>query len=172
MFWIILMTIFFIVGMFFIWKDVKTVGVLSCIGSTFLIGFVLFFVCGLGLYFTNELCYSLGAHIEPQYRETQELISIEDNFVTTGDFFLGSGTEETQAVYYATIKTDKGYQTQDFERQVSYIQYTTEYYRVETYYDYFTNPIIRFFAGDGYREYYIFYIPENSIIENYNINLK
>ena len=172
MFWIILTLIIFIITLVFIWKEVKTEGVLSCIGSTFFIGVAMFIVCALGLYVTNELVYDLGAKTERQYIKTQEINCIEDNFINVGDFFLGTGTENSEAVYYAMVKTDKGYQMQDFKREKSYIQYSTEYYRVETYHDYFTNPVVRFFAGDGYREYYIFYIPENSIIENYNIDLK
>jgi hypothetical protein len=152
MFWIILTLIIFIIGLVLIWKEVKTDGVLSCIGSTFFTGITMFIVCGLSLYITNGLVYDLGAKTERQYIETQEIICIEDNLINVGDFFLGTGTENSEAVYYAMVKTDKGYQMQDFKREKSYIQYSIEHYRIETYCDYFTNPIIRFFAGDGYRE--------------------
>lgn len=107
------------------------------------------------------------APCELQYK--QDLIAMKDNTVISGSFFLGSGNINSKMNYVYAIETDKGIMTKTLEQKTNtvYIQYTD------------SQPYMEYYSGtsDGWRmpetsSYYIFYLPEGTIINTFEIDLE
>lgn len=100
-----------------------------------------------------------------------DIYALQDNVGSSGTFFLGSGRIEDKAKYFYVVETDFGYAIRDVDVDGSYIKYTDDRCHIETYSYEFTNPVVKWFAIPMNNRY-IFYIPEGSIINNYNMDLK
>lgn len=106
------------------------------------------------------------------YEETvRPIVALEDNMASNGTFFLGTGTVKDSIHYYYMIETERGYKIQDIAASNAYIKYDT-------------NPRIVIENGCGFkhwynniwafpvRTHYTIYVPEGTILNNYNIDLK
>ena len=103
-----------------------------------------------------------------------ELISLNDNFGIEGSAFLFSSCIDNELKYTYLYKTDKGLTVETIDAKETYIQYIkeNEVPRLEKWSVSHSNKLLNwlFFPGD---DYYILYIPKDSIVENYfNIDLK
>ena len=106
------------------------------------------------------------------YKETvTPIVALEDNMTTNGTFFLGTGAVKNDIHYYYMIETERGYKLQDIAASKAYIKYDT-------------NPRIVVEKGCGFKHWYnniwafpvstryTIYVPEGTILNNYNIDLK
>ena len=106
------------------------------------------------------------------YEETvTPIVALEDNVTSRGQFFLGTGTSESDVYYYYMIDTERGYVMQNIKASKAYIKYDTK-------------PRIAVENGCGFkhwynniwafptRTHYTIYVPEGTILNNYNIDLK
>ena len=106
------------------------------------------------------------------YEETvTPIVALEDNVTTNGTFFLGTGAVKDDIHYYYMIETERGYKLQDIAASKAYIKYDTK-------------PRIVVENGCGFkhwynniwafptRTHYTIYVPEGTILNNYNIDLK
>ena len=106
------------------------------------------------------------------YEETvTPIVALEDNMTTNGTFFLGTGAVKDDIRYYYMIETERGYKLQDVAASKAYIKYDTE-------------PRIVVENGCGFKHWYnniwafpthtrvTIYVPEGTILNNYNIDLK
>ena len=106
------------------------------------------------------------------YEETATpIVALEDNMTTNGTFFLGTGAVKDDIRYYYMIETERGYKLQDVAASKAYIKYDTE-------------PRIVVENGCGFKHWYnniwafpthtrvTIYVPEGTILNNYNIDLK
>jgi hypothetical protein len=123
---IVLIVVLFFVGRAFI-KDFRvchggTSLVILFLVLTVVIGFLVFTICGM----TGTLIYDLCAPNEWLNVGTSELVSLKDNSVISGNFFLGCGTISGSQHYFFYKKTDRGgfvlnnvstYQTEIFEEE-------------------------------------------------------
>lgn len=107
------------------------------------------------------------APCELQYQ--QNLVAMKDNTAITGSFFLGTGHIDSKMNYVYAVETDKGIMTKTLEQKSNtvYIQYTDG------------QPYMEYWAGtsDGWRmpetsAYYIFYLPEGTVINTFEIDLE
>lgn len=109
---------------------------------------------------------------ENVYEETvTPIVALEDNVASNGTFFLGTGTVKDDIRYYYMIDTERGYVMQNIKASNAYIKYDA-------------NPRIVIESGRGFKHWYNYiwafpvsthytiYVPEGTILNNYNIDLK
>ena len=102
-----------------------------------------------------------------------KIVALQDNFGLEGNFFLGSGYVDDELSYtYMHYVEGCGYKAETVDASNAYIEFTDEQPYVS---------IVRYQFKDGWRNYFtipynsgdaFFYIPEGSILQNYNIDLK
>ena len=172
MFWVILGVILFIGLVVWIVKEVIEEGFYFLIFPIILFGAVIIFICSsLGLVSCNKIA-STFAKSETYVETSTEIYALQDNIITSGTMFLGTGLVNGEPKYYIMQHTDEGYKLETYDTEEAIIVYIDGPPRVDHIHNYFTNPIVRFFCGDSGCNGYIIYIPENSIISNYEIDLK
>lgn len=106
------------------------------------------------------------------YKETvMPIVALEDNVASRGQFFLGTGASKSDIYYYYMIDTERGYVIESVKACDTYIKYDT-------------NPRIVVERGNGFNHWYNYiwafptsthytiYVPEGTILNNYNIDLK
>ena len=106
------------------------------------------------------------------YEETvTPIVALEDNVAFNGTFFLGTGAVKDDIRYYYMIDTERGYVMQNIKASNAYIKYDA-------------NPRIVIENGRGFKHWYNYiwafpvsthytiYVPEGTILNNYNIDLK
>ena len=105
--------------------------------------------------------------------EAIEIYALADgNLVEGHSSFLGNGHIDEELKYTFVKKDDFGYTVKQVDADTCYIKYTNSTPKavpIEEHY----NGFIKFWTGDNVAKTgYIFYLPEGSIIEQYNIDLK
>lgn len=120
------------------------------------------------------LCVSMVADREEYLRSEERIYALQDNKGTNGKFFLGSGRVDGSLKYNYLIDTTRGKKIKEKDIDDAYIVEDNNIApKVEHYYSRFENKILRkLYGGDDLYEYSRFFIPENSIKENYNIDLE
>jgi len=106
------------------------------------------------------------------YKETSlPIISLEDNIGHQGKFFLGTGIVHEHSYYYFVLKTDRGFKIKNVSAEDAYVRYDSQ-------------PRIVIKQAIGFKHWYnyiwaipiksqnIIYVPEDTIISNYSIDLQ
>ena len=102
-----------------------------------------------------------------------EIVALQDNLGLQGQFFLGSGYVDDELSYtYMHYVEDRGYKVETVDASNAYVEFTDKqpyvslvrYQFKDAWRNYFTVP---YNSGDAF-----FYVPEGSILQNYNIDLK
>ena len=172
MFWLILGILVCVLLIYWFIKNTKQNN--SCIRllcfSVFLAITIFIVICFL-LFVSNSIAIQF-AEYEPYIESSAEIMALQDNFTTSGQMFLGTGELKNELQYYVMQHTVDGYMIKNYPTDETHIVYIDGPPRIDHIHNYFTNPIVRFFCGDSGCNGYIIYIPENSIISNYEIDLK
>lgn len=110
------------------------------------------------------------------YEKTNEIqiIALQDNGKVSGSFFLGSGSIDGKMQYtYMTKDNNNEMEMKQIDIDHASLIYSNTP-KVEEYEKFFDKKIIKFFFGDQtfYSTKYKIYIPERTIKENYNVDLK
>ncbi len=145
------------------------------IGCMLLSLFVSTVLAGVVFLFTALICDANSkSHLaDEEYFEYQvesvELYSLRTSDNLNGAFVLGTGAVSTTTKYFVVIKTDIGYQIKDIDASKAYILYTKNkpYLEIYTHKDYKSSKAKWFTFGAT--TYYKIYVPEGTIIENYEI---
>lgn len=138
--------------------------------------FVSVLLAGVVFVFTAALCNAVTStnHLaDEEYYEYQvedvEIYSLRTSNDLSGTFVLGTGSVSSKTKYYVVIKTNLGYKIKDIDASVAYILYTKDKPHLEIYsHKGYKTSKARWFAT-GATTYYKIYVPEGSIIENYEI---
>ncbi len=194
MIWIIIVVVALVAGIII---GVKTeffydnfFGVIKCIG-----------VAAVAIFLPNLLsmsdCFENKTIIETN---VQEIVALQDTAQANGRYFLGAGTYQEEMYYFYYIETEKGYVFNKLspEREnvyIKYIQgeapprieeaceYSIQVVREEPsfWWDILAwNRLKDYSVGDIYKKQpklfssptYTIYVPEGSIVEEYNIDLQ
>lgn len=104
--------------------------------------------------------------------DTEEIVALQDSTGANGGlWFLGSCYVDNDLYYYYMTYTENGYKASKINAESTYVKYSDEAY-IENYSSIdFKNKICYLFTIP-LDSYYIAYIPEGSIIENYRIDLE
>ena len=141
----------------------------GCFGSTILsalIGFIVTFLWSASTYDNPENLI--------HKTESYEILSLQDNSNVEGDFFLGCGNVNGYMMYTFYYKDEKD----DIRgKELSYdnvvLQYSSETPKYEISYEITKDSPFRIiFNGTIVSKTYKIYIPEGSIINNYNLDTK
>ena len=158
--------------LFIIWSIVERDG--DCLFIGFVTSALIFFFCGIifGIA-VPEIAQYAGAEIITEIDSEQPLMALKDGSGVTGNFFLGSGTvDENEYFYYIIYEPNKGYSSKKIRTDDAYVDYLeSEHCEFDKpclvhWTSTWKSPILRFFASCPF-DWYTFYIPEGSIIENY-----
>lgn len=145
-------------------KNKKGAGAVEAI---FLI-FALIAVSVGGLYILND-----DGSYELEKVEDFEIISLQDNVSTSGNMVLGSGYIGSEMNYYFMAEKDGGFNQHNIkssESTIYYLKDENEKSHIEKYKVVYESKISRIIKDDEYQ--YKIYIPEGSIIEEINVDLK
>lgn len=109
----------------------------------------------------------------PLENEAIEIYALADGNLTEGySSFLGSGHIDEELKYTFVKKDTFGYTVEQVDADVCYVRYTNDTPKavpIEQCY----GGWVKFWTGENIaKSGYIFYLPEGSIIEQYNIDLK
>ena len=133
---------------------------------------IMFFLVGILVAFILSAVWE-DAPVEITTSTDYEIVALQDNLGLQGQFFLGSGYIDNELSYaYMRYVDGCGYKAETVDASNAYIEFTDEqpYVSLVTYQfkdqwrNYFTIPY-------NYEDIF-FYIPEGSILQNYNIDLK
>ena len=133
---------------------------------------IMFFLVGILVAFILSAVWE-DAPVEITTSTDYEIVALQDNLGLQGKFFLGSGYIDNELSYaYMQYVDGCGYKAKTVDASNAYIKFTDEqpYVSLVTYQfkdqwrNYFTIPY-------NYEDIF-FYIPEGSILQNYNIDLK
>jgi hypothetical protein len=146
----------------FFWVEKVLLGFVNVL-TGFMFGVLLLFTLG-----------SLVGDFLPQVEEykEQEIYALNDSSSTEGSKFLFSGHIDEKLVFRYVIETDKG-------KHIEEIKGIDKVYIKEGNY----SPVLRIYSYDlkedwhywvaipSFDKYYVFYVPENTVTDEYNINL-
>lgn len=114
------------------------------------------------------------AHNVGEITSVKNIISLKDNIDIEGrGGFLRGTTIENELYYYYMVETENGYTFEKIDANNTYIKYSDDNFRIETKsYLTFDNPVLYWFALPIKDSETIIYIPEGSIIYDYEIDLE
>ena len=141
--------------------DVLMIGVISILG----IILTAFIVCGLA--FIPGYKYELS--------NVQSISALEDNSTVKGNFYLGSGYVDEELKYYYMVSEQGGKKFSYAEADKAVIYEGYKKARVETYTAVYKSDIAKFlfFSKDTpHSDQYKFYVPKDSVTNEYNVDLK
>ena len=145
----------------------------------FLYGFGVFCVSSLiGFLISILLSFFVGlffeAHNVGEITSVKNIISLKDNIDIEGrGGFLRGTTIENELYYYYMVETENGYTFEKINADNTYIKYSDDNFRIETKsYLTFDNPVLYWFALPVKNSETIIYIPEGSIVYDYEIDLE
>ncbi len=111
---------------------------------------------------------SYYAQIDPVLKDTKKIVAMKNNMV----YDIEKSGEEN---YVVMIKENESYRVELFDKEITSITLVNNNYRIETYDFVFHSEIMRFLFFDPLffnQERYIIYIPKNSIVEGFKIELQ
>ena len=133
---------------------------------------IMFFLVGILVAFILSAIWE-DAPVEIITSTDHEIVALQDNLELKGSFFLGSGYVDNELSYaYMRYVDGCGYKIETVDASNAYVEFTDKqpYVSIVSYQfkdkwrNYFTVP---YNSGDAF-----FYVPEGSILQNYNIDLK
>lgn len=111
--------------------------------------------------------------VEKESSNEYDIVALQDNLGAAGNFFLGSGYIDNELSYtYMHYVEGCGYKAETVEASNVYVEFTDEQPYVS---------VVKYRFKDNWRNYItipynsediFFYVPEGSILQNYNIDLK
>lgn len=136
-------------------------------------------ICVAFLIFFDVLLAGVISFIVPtdeqniQLSQTEKITALKDNISSEGRFFLASATINDTPYYYYVVQTDRGLKQKKINAENTYIHYTKDDFRVETYEGVsFKNWYTYIWASFPSAEYYNIYIPEGSVTSEFNVDLE
>ena len=145
------------------------------------------FLCGFGVFCLSSfigvlismlLSFFVGlfflSHNVGEITSVKNISSLKDNVSIEGrGGFLRGTTIENQLYYYYMVETENGYTFEKIDANNTYIKYSDNNFRIETKsYLTFDNPGLYWFALPVKNSETIIYIPEGSIVYDYEIDLE
>lgn len=145
------------------------------LGGTLLLSALYSLVAGIIWFIVGIGCIASPIETYPAPEsEKVEIYSLADgNLVEGRHCFLGSGYIDEELQYTFVVKDELGYTVEQVKAKNCYVKYTQEVpYALPLYKKY--GAFAKFWLGDdtASTDGYIFYLPEGTIIQEYNIDLK
>lgn len=105
--------------------------------------------------------------------ESNSIVALSDSVGANGSFgFLGTGHIKDDLYYYYMVKNDTGYKAEKIPASDTIIRYTSSDFKIEKYEASGFKNKSKYIYAVPVGQYYVVYIPEGSIIENYRVDLE
>ena len=171
MFWVILGIIAIIISIIWAIKNaIEWESFISFMVVPFVV-FMAFLISILGIGLSNIMATGV-ADTEVFLEHEWELHLLNYNIETEEQYFIGTGSFDSKPKYYVMLKTEMGYEMKTYDISEVTLIYS-DIPRVEFYKNYYTNPVVRFFCGEESLDtHYKIYVPEGSILNNYQVDLE
>lgn len=136
----------------------------------YVLTFLVFILSGfIGMIFGVIVAAILPSDMTTEFK-TEKLVSMNRDGSINGSFFLGSGSIESKQQYSYFVKDSIFFELKSVDVDVSKITYTNETPKVVMSRKVPTGFWGEWFTLSLHPKNYIFYIPEGSILHNYNLN--
>ena len=128
-------------------------------------------VIGLAIYFLAG--GAIGCNLATnEVIEEQKIYALNDSLGVEGGYYLFSGYIDGDLEYRYVINTDKGKHIEEVDADYGYIKEGNYTPKVEHHYYTFEKKWHKWFAHRLFVEdYYEFYVPENTVTTEYNVDL-
>lgn len=131
------------------------------------------FACGVLTLMVTALIGTCISSNEIIYEETvTPIVALEDNTASRAQFFLGTGTNKSDIYYYYMIDTERGYTMKNVKASDAYIKYDDAEPRLVIKHGRGFNHWYNYIWAFPVNTQYTLYVPEGTILNNYNIDLK
>ena len=173
MLWFILGLIITVIIILYCFTD-NWYGLGEKIGYSILIFLVVMLLAFMCLLFTSLICECTTPEdgYNWEITETENIIALRDNQNITGAYYIFSGYIDEDLYYYYAKETQFGYKTDKIKASRSYIKYTDEAPKIETYSAIsFKSKFLNLIAAPT-QSRTILYCPENTITTEFNIDLE
>lgn len=169
MIWLLLALIYLIVFSIWVYEidDDFLIKIILWVG----VSIVLILLAFLMIMFSS--CFIDKTNYTYEKTNTIEIIALNDSTGVNGKSgFLGSGYVSENLYYYCMENTNNGYKASKIRAEAAYVKHSDDPH-IETYsVTGFKNKLYYLISVPFADCYYIVYIPEGSIIENYKIDLE
>lgn len=125
----------------------------------------------LVLVMTSEIVSGF-ADIDYVKKTDTQIIALKDNQNISGGFYIMGGYIDEDLYYYYAKETVYGYKTEKVKAENSYIKYTNDKPHIETYEPKFKSGVTYAFAVCMCDNRYVIYCPENTIANEYVVDLE
>lgn len=112
------------------------------------------------------------ASMEYNKTEDTQIIALKDNQNISGTMYLMGGYVGEDLYYYYAKETEYGYTTNKIKADNCYIKYTNEKPHIETYEADFEHKAMYWLGFPMVSNRYVIYCPENTITNEYSIDLE
>lgn len=119
--------------------------------------------------FLGLTSYEKSDFLDSKLESTHKVYSVTNNVESSGSFFLGVGSFGGDLHYYYFTDGDHGKIQRSVDADISYVrEYEGEVDpRLEVYDQ---DPSTHWITLDSYPKYYVFHVPEGSIVNQYKFN--
>ena len=130
-----------------------------------------------GSFLTGGVLYHFKGNTE-EYSTSWNITAMQDNLNTHGKFYFRSGYIDTELYYYYFYSTKNGLKSSYIPAKKTYLNYTTDNPHIERYARRWSKSWIKWltcfdaqnYAGNDV--YYKAYVPEGSVEQSFNMDLK
>lgn len=140
----------------------------GCLG--FMSGLLTFVIMGaISLCIASHIGYSeyeRGNYVDKINYDT-EIIALSDKSSINGSFFLGCGNISDNMYYYYISNDSNGYRTHKIKAENAYVRYTNETPHIVSH-----SIDIQNKWGYYINDYYVIWIPEGSILQQYSVDIQ
>lgn len=129
---------------------------------------VLFCLYGLIIYLTISLILTVVCPTQYKMTDQQDIVALDGTNSTQGNFFLGTGSVDSEMKYYYLVEKDGGRKIESTSHDRLTI-YNSDNPRIEEYYKVYKNDFLRknFVVWDNPK--YKIYIPEGTIKHDFEV---
>lgn len=112
------------------------------------------------------------AEIDYDMVSDNKIVALKDNQNVSGNFYIMGGYVDEDLYYYYATETQFGYKTEKVKADNTYIKYTDGETHIEKYEPKFVNDYVYLFGLPLNLSKYIVYCPENTIANDFRIDLE
>ena len=162
-----------IVGLFYLVKDIWWEESIVELALLILLGIVIW----AGIMAVVCLAFGGIGYAIPEHEQNirmvhcQEIQALKDNNSIEGRFYLGNGHIGEEQYYYYIVNTEKGYKTEKVKSNNAYVVYNDKPY-VEKYEAVSFKHWYTYIYAIPATSYYVLYVPEGTITNEFNIDLE
>lgn len=133
---------------------------------------IISFIISLLVFLLASTIISYFVEINYKVVSDTKIIALKDNQNINGKFYIIGGYIDEDLYYYYATETELGYKTEKIKADNAYIKYTDGETHVEKYNAEFANDTVNLFASPLCNSRYIIYCPEDTVTNEFSVDLE